>query len=94
MIVAALGAEPASCCTLGGIRKLRELGHMDSGADVLGILTGHLLKDPDANLFVHTELDSRQSSAPIKVSAEPQDNSRSHFKSFGRLIFSWRNFED
>ena len=67
-----IGAEPASCCTLGGIRKLRELGHMESGADVLGILTGHLLKDPDANLSVHTELDSRQSSAPVKVSAEPQ----------------------
>ena len=67
-----IGAEPASCCTLGGIRKLRELGHMDPGSDVLGILTGHLLKDPDANLFVHTQLDSRESSAPIKVSAEPQ----------------------
>ena len=68
-----IGAEPASCCTLGGIRKLRELGHMDSGSDVLGILTGHLLKDPDSNLFVHTELASRESSAPIKVSSKPQD---------------------
>ena len=68
-----IGAEPASCCTLGGIRKLRELGHIESGADVLGILTGHLLKDPDSNLFVHTKLDSRESSAPIKVAAEPQE---------------------
>lgn len=67
-----IGAEPASCCTLGGIRKLRESGIMEAHADVLGILTGHLLKDTEANLFVHTELESRPSAAPVKTSAQPE----------------------
>ena len=67
-----IGAEPASCCTLGGIRKLRELGFMEQGEDVLGILTGHVLKDSDSNIFVHTELQSRSPSAPVKIPAKPE----------------------
>lgn len=42
-----IGCEPASAATLAGVRKLRESGAIQPSADVVGILTGHLLKDPD-----------------------------------------------
>ena len=42
-----IGCEPASATTLAGIRRLRNDGEMDSGAHVVAILTGHVLKDPD-----------------------------------------------
>ncbi len=45
-----LGCEPASAATLAGTRKLVAAGIIDPSADVTGILTGHLLKDPD---YVH-----------------------------------------
>jgi threonine synthase len=42
-----IGCEPASAATLAGIRKLTASGAMASGADVVAVLTGNLLKDPD-----------------------------------------------
>jgi len=42
-----IGCEPASAATLAGVRKLRESGDIESEADVVAILTGHQLKDPD-----------------------------------------------
>ena len=43
-----IGCEPASGCTLAGIRKLRAAGVIRPGESVVGVLTGHVLKDPDA----------------------------------------------
>jgi len=42
-----IGCEPASAATLAGIRKLRAAGSIEPGAEVLAVLTGHQLKDPD-----------------------------------------------
>ena len=42
-----IGAEPASVATIAGIRKLRAAGRIEEGADVVAVLTGHQLKDPD-----------------------------------------------
>ena len=42
-----IGAEPASVATVAGIRKLRAAGRIEAGADVVAVLTGHQLKDPD-----------------------------------------------
>ncbi|MBI4455985.1 MAG: threonine synthase [Acidobacteria bacterium] len=42
-----VGCEPASATTLAGIRKLIWQGQLDRDADVVAILTGHMLKDPD-----------------------------------------------
>jgi len=42
-----IGAEPASAATLAGIRKLRSAGRIEGGAEVVAVLTGHQLKDPD-----------------------------------------------
>ncbi len=49
-----IGCEPASAATLAGIRKLTAAGIMRGDADVVAILTGNLLKDPDYIYRYHT----------------------------------------
>jgi threonine synthase len=49
-----IGCEPASAATLAGIRKLTQAGTMDRSADVVAVLTGNLLKDPDYIYRYHT----------------------------------------
>ena len=51
---AGIGCEPASAATLAGIRKLTAAGVMERGADVVAVLTGNLLKDPDYIFKYHT----------------------------------------
>jgi len=50
-----IGCEPASAATLAGIRKLTGRGIIDRGADVVAVLTGNLLKDPDYIYKYHTD---------------------------------------
>jgi threonine synthase len=47
---AGIGCEPASAATLAGIRKLTVAGVMARDSDVVAVLTGNVLKDPD---FIH-----------------------------------------
>ncbi len=49
-----IGCEPASAATLAGIRKLRAAGVMRADEDVVAVLTGNLLKDPDYIYRYHT----------------------------------------
>jgi threonine synthase len=49
-----IGCEPASAATLAGIRKLTEQGVIQRKADVVAVLTGNLLKDPDYIYRYHT----------------------------------------
>jgi threonine synthase len=49
-----IGAEPASCATVAGLRKLVQEGVIRSDERVVGVLTGHLLKDPDVVVGYHT----------------------------------------
>jgi threonine synthase len=49
-----IGCEPASAATLAGIRKLTASGKIAPDADVVAVLTGHLLKDPDYIYRYHT----------------------------------------
>jgi threonine synthase len=51
---AGIGCEPASAATLAGIRKLTAAGVIDREADVVAVLTGNLLKDPDYIYKYHT----------------------------------------
>jgi threonine synthase len=44
-----LGCEPASAATLAGVKKLRAAGVMKEGERIVCVLTGHILKDPEAN---------------------------------------------
>jgi threonine synthase len=45
-----LGCEPASAASLAGARRMRAEGVIGAGERVVCVLTGHLLKDPDAIL--------------------------------------------
>ncbi|HVG24609.1 MAG TPA: threonine synthase [Thermoanaerobaculia bacterium] len=44
-----IGCEPASAATLAGVRKLRAAGVMKEGERIVCVLTGNILKDPEAN---------------------------------------------
>lgn len=60
-----IGCEPASACSLAGIRKLVDSGVIKSDETVVGILTGHVLKDADATIGYHSgTLDDIQSNYP------------------------------
>lgn len=48
-----IGCEPASACSVAGARKLVERGIIKRGDSVLGVLTGHVLKDPQATIGYH-----------------------------------------
>jgi threonine synthase len=71
---AGIGAEPASCATVAGIRRLVAEGIIAPDAEVVGVLTGHLLKDPDAAVGYHTSklegIASNLANAPAKAPAE------------------------
>lgn len=49
-----IGCEPASAATLAGTRKLAAKGIIKPHETVVGILTGHVLKDPDATIGYHS----------------------------------------
>jgi len=72
---AGIGAEPASCCSVAGAKKLREEGVIGKDDLVVGILTGNLLKDPDAVVNYHTDnlrdrgIASNFANRPIKIEA-------------------------
>jgi threonine synthase len=44
-----IGCEPASAATLAGVKKLRAAGVISERDRVVCVLTGHILKDPEAN---------------------------------------------
>jgi len=48
-----IGAEPASCCSIAGARKLVRAGIINKEEKVVAILTGNLLKDPDSVVNYH-----------------------------------------
>jgi threonine synthase len=77
-----IGCEPASAATLAGIRKLTAAGVMARDADVVAVLTGNLLKDPDYIYKYHTDqleapggvkIESRFANRPVVV---PNDADR------------------
>lgn len=48
-----IGCEPASAVTLAGIKKMIAAGGVNPDEDVVAILTGHVLKDPDYTVNYH-----------------------------------------
>jgi threonine synthase len=56
-----IGVEPASAASIAGLIKLVETGEVDKGEQVVCIVTGHLLKDPDTAINACTE--------PIEIDA-------------------------
>jgi len=49
-----VGCEPASAASVAGAKKLHEAGVIDRDEEVVCVLTGHLLKDPEATVSYHT----------------------------------------
>ena len=66
-----VGCEPASAASVAGARKLVERGVIDSDEEVLCILTGNLLKDPDTTVRYHTGRLPMATRANKLVAAEP-----------------------
>jgi threonine synthase len=49
-----IGCEPASAATLAGLKKLVARGVIRPGDDIVAVLTGNVLKDPDYIYRYHT----------------------------------------
>jgi threonine synthase len=64
---AGVGCEPASAVTLAGIRKLTVAGVIGKSADVVAVLTGNVLKDPDYIYKYHTGKLETPSGAKIRA---------------------------
>jgi threonine synthase len=64
--LAGIGCEPASAATLAGIRKLTASGAIARDADVVAVLTGNVLKDPDYIYGYHTGALKSPSGDPIQ----------------------------
>lgn len=60
-----IGCEPASACSLVGVQKLVQKGIIKPHETVVGILTGHVLKDAEVAISYHNEtLDGIRSNYP------------------------------
>jgi threonine synthase len=57
-----IGVEPASASSIAGLKKLIEEGVIDKGEKIVCVVTGHVLKDPDAVMNV--------SKKPIEVDSD------------------------
>ncbi|MFA6458628.1 MAG: threonine synthase [Patescibacteria group bacterium] len=70
---AGIGCEPASACSLAGIRQLVKSGEIKKGQKVVGVLTGHLLKDPDTTIDYHlgklANVEITKANRPIAIDA-------------------------
>lgn len=80
-----IGCEPASAATLAGLRKLTASGVVKKNADVVAVLTGNVLKDPDYIYRYHTgkldapdgrRLTSTFGNEPILVPNDPDEITR------------------
>lgn len=61
-----IGCEPASAAALAGVRALRAANIIEAGADVVAVLTGHVLKDGAASTRI---ADLRESTRERHVNA-------------------------
>jgi threonine synthase len=68
---AGVGCEPASAASVAGVAKLRREGVIDADAQVVAVLTGHLLKDSGAVVSYHQETEPPPAHAnrPIEIEA-------------------------
>jgi threonine synthase len=69
-----IGCEPASAASLAGVRRLVREGIIAPDAAVVGILTGHVLKDADAVVAYHLQDREGQprpgANRPVTIPAE------------------------
>jgi threonine synthase len=65
---AGLGCEPASAAAVAGTRQLVRAGVIKRADQVVAVLTGHLLKDPQAVLDYHAGR-ARRANPPREIAA-------------------------
>ncbi len=70
---AGIGAEPSSCATVAGIRKLVGNGTIKQDETVVGILTGNILKDPQAIVDYHFNNHRPLANPPVEIEATIDD---------------------
>ncbi|MDD1774244.1 MAG: threonine synthase [Methanobacterium sp.] len=63
-----IGVEPASASSIAGLKKMVQTGEIDQGEEVVCIVTGHLLKDPNTAINACKE--------PISIEANAQSLSK------------------
>jgi threonine synthase len=61
------GCEPASAATVAGTKKLVEQGVIGEDETVVGISTGHMLKDVAAIVDYHFNPENRFANTPVTV---------------------------
>lgn len=83
-----VGCEPASAATLAGIKRLVRSRVIDTSADVVAVLTGNLLKDPNYTLDYHSDkleitqkgkeilIHGRYANRPVRVAAAKDEIKR------------------
>ena len=62
-----LGCEPASAASVAGARRLRQDGVIAPDDQVVCILTGHALKDPNATIAYHSGERASYSNRPVEL---------------------------
>ncbi len=80
---AGIGAEPASCAAVAGVRRLVAEGFIQPWDRVVCILTGHILKDPETTLAYHRGelgVTAAHANPPVVLDADPD--------AFGKILDS------
>lgn len=70
---AGIGAEPASCATVAGLKKLIGKGIITPKETVVGILTGNILKDPQTIVDYHMKNHGAYANPPVEIGATITD---------------------
>ncbi|MCF7836801.1 threonine synthase [Candidatus Gracilibacteria bacterium] len=81
---AGIGCEPASACSLAGIRQLVKSGEIKPGQKIVGVLTGHLLKDPDTTVNYHSGRLAVSNAARVNRPQKIEADLDAIFKAIGR----------
>jgi threonine synthase len=66
------GCELASAATVAGIKKLVKEDIIEKDETVVGILTGHMLKDPNTIITYHLNSKNKFANTPIVVENDPK----------------------
>jgi threonine synthase len=66
---AGIGAEPASCASVAGLKKLIDNGTVKPKETVVGLLTGNILKDPQVIVDYHLKNHGAHANPPVDIKA-------------------------
>ena len=73
---AGIGCEPASAASVAGVAKMRRDGVIGANESVVAVLTGHLLKDPEAVVAYHQDRAHVRANQPIEIAASVREVER------------------